>query len=304
MPQPAALLSLKIHTASRLFPIAITCWIQSAASTHFFGPLVIGTRGIMPCFRLAIIGFGLIFRIICAHGESMPERTSSCSIVSNFISMRTTSTITVSGADALTFLQGQLSNDMTKLPLPNPMLAAWCNPKGRVITLMRVNKLGDSFELTVPAELRDDIIRRLTMFRFRSKVEFETDTDTRAVDLRETISNGVPWIGHEQSEKFTPHMLNLDRLNALSFDKGCYTGQEIVARTHYKGESKRRTLLFESDAPLFAGDRISDGQRDIGEILNAADNLLLAVVPTAKSGDALSVGDVKLTQRPLPYPLA
>ena len=139
---------------------------------------------------------------------------------------------------------------------------------------MRVNKLGDSFELTVPAELRDDIIRRLTMFRFRSKVEFETDTDTRAVDLRETISNGVPWIGHEQSEKFTPHMLNLDRLNALSFDKGCYTGQEIVARTHYKGESKRRTLLFESDAPLVAGDRISDGQRDIGEILNAADNLL------------------------------
>ncbi|HNP65659.1 MAG TPA: hypothetical protein PKH39_17135, partial [Woeseiaceae bacterium] len=170
--------------------------------------------------------------------------------------MSITSTIAVSGADALTFLQGQLSNDMTKLPLPKPMLAAWCNPKGRVITLMSVDKQGDRFVLTVPAELRDDIVRRLTMFRFRAKVEFEPGSNTQTVDLREMIASGIPWIGAAQSEKFTPHMLNLDRLNALSFDKGCYTGQEIVARTHYKGESKRRTLAFESEAPLAAGERI------------------------------------------------
>lgn len=234
----------------------------------------------------------------------MPEQTSSCSIASNNINMSTTSTITVSGADALTFLQGQLSNDMTKLPQPEPMLAAWCNPKGRVITLMRVEKPGDSFVLTVPTELRDEIVRRLTMFRFRAKVEFVPGVETQTVDLRETIASGVPWIGAAQSEKFTPHMLNLDRLNALSFDKGCYTGQEIVARTHYKGASKRRTLAFESEAPLAVGERISDGQRDVGDVLNAAGNLLLAVVPTAKSGDALSVGGVNLTQRPLPYPLS
>ncbi len=215
-----------------------------------------------------------------------------------------TTTITVSGADALTFLQGQLSNDMTKLPLPKPMLAAWCNPKGRVITLMRVDKQDDNIVLTVPAELKDDLIRRLTMFRFRSKVELDPGTGTQTVDLRESIAGGIPWIGADQSEKFTPHMLNLDRLNALSFDKGCYTGQEIVARTHYKGESKRRTLAFDSEAPVAAGDRVSDGQRDVGEVLNAADKLLLAVIPIAKSGDALSVGDVKLTPRPLPYPLS
>ena len=53
------------------------------------------------------------------------------------------------------------------------------------------------------------------------------------------IQAGIPWLYKQTSEEFVPQMLNLDKLNAISFDKGCYTGQEIVARTHYLGKNKR-----------------------------------------------------------------
>ena len=53
------------------------------------------------------------------------------------------------------------------------------------------------------------------------------------------IQARIPWLFTQTSEEFVPQMLNLDKLNAISFDKGCYTGQEIVARTHYLGKNKR-----------------------------------------------------------------
>jgi len=53
------------------------------------------------------------------------------------------------------------------------------------------------------------------------------------------IQAGIPWLFKETSESFVPQMLNLDKLGAISFEKGCYTGQEIVARTHYLGKNKR-----------------------------------------------------------------
>jgi len=87
--------------------------------------------------------------------------------------MHTISTITVSGADAFEFLQGQLTNDLRRLDAEETLLAAWCNPKGRVICLMTVAKTLDGYSLAIPTDLSDDIIKRLTMFRFRSKVEFE-----------------------------------------------------------------------------------------------------------------------------------
>lgn len=64
------------------------------------------------------------------------------------------------------------------------------------------------------------------------------------------IISGVPWLNTETSEEFIPQMLNLDKLGGISFNKGCYTGQEIVARTHYLGKSKREMFLAECQIPL------------------------------------------------------
>lgn len=59
------------------------------------------------------------------------------------------------------------------------------------------------------------------------------------------LSAGIPWFGATASEQYIPQMLNIDKLGGISFDKGCYTGQEIVARTHYLGKAKRELVLAE-----------------------------------------------------------
>ena len=212
-----------------------------------------------------------------------------------------TSTITVTGPDAFEFLQGQLTNDLKRLESEAEILAAWCNPKGRVIWLGTVWPLGSGFGLSALPEMAETIVQRLTIFRFRSKVEFTIDDEGATVDPADLIRGGYPCIGPEQSEQFTPHMLNLDLLDGISFDKGCYTGQEIVARTHYKGATKRRTLRFESDVPVSAGDKVSLDGRDIGEVLNASGNDLLAVVPINRVDGPLSVRGSRLTLVSLPY---
>jgi len=75
------------------------------------------------------------------------------------------------------------------------------------------------------------------------------------------IRDGIPTIYPETSATFLPHELNLDKLNAISFDKGCYTGQEIIARMHYRGKLKNRMHITEisSSSPLQPGTEIDGG---------------------------------------------
>lgn len=217
-------------------------------------------------------------------------------------------TICVSGEDAAGFLQNQLTADLRQLEPGQRLLSAWCNPKGRVICLFRVTRTADGFALALPAGLAETVVARLTMFRFRAKVDFEVREaepaelgvdgdvdDWRLANLRA----GIPDIREQQSEQFTAHMLNLDLSGAVSLDKGCYPGQEIIARTHYRGASKRRLARFDSDAPLTAGDKLQHGDRTVGEVVNAIGNELLAVVPVELADTGLSAGSVTLTPRPM-----
>jgi len=209
--------------------------------------------------------------------------------------------INVTGPDAFEFLQGQLSNDLRRLEAEAEILAAWCNPKGRVIWFGTVGAIENGFALSAPADTAADIVKRLTLYRFRSKVDFEIVDKGNTVDPRLLVRRGHAFIGTGQVEQFTAHMLNLDLIDAVSFDKGCYTGQEIVARTHFKGATKRRTLRFESKTPVNEGDKVSDRERDVGEVLNVSGTDLLAVVPIDKASDALNVNGVSLTPVSLPY---
>ncbi len=224
--------------------------------------------------------------------------------------------IVVRGVDAFSFLQGQLSNDLGRLDQEAQLLAAWCNPQGRVICLPRVGRDRDGYRLALPAELADRVTERLLRFRFRAKVTFEIDaaphwllsTDAgTAFDLddwqRMNLERGIPEIGTAQSEKFTPHMLNLDRLDALSLDKGCYTGQEVVARTHYRGATKRRMLRFVSEVEVASGDELTAGGRKAGEVVNAIGKELLAVVSLEVAATPLTIGGAPLSPASLPYRL-
>ncbi len=212
--------------------------------------------------------------------------------------MNTLSTIAVTGPDAFEFLQGQLTNDLGRLGTEEEILAAWCNPKGRVIWFGTVWRIDDGYALSAPAETAGEIVKRLTFFRFRSKVEFEIRDDGATVDPAFLVEKGYAFIGPEQVEQYTPHMLNLDLLGAISLDKGCYTGQEIVARTHYRGASKRRLFRFTADGQASAGDKVMQGDRAVGDVVNVAGNGLLAVVPTDKSSEPLTAGGAGLSLVP------
>ena len=231
----------------------------------------------------------------------MPEAQHPRSTLNAIRNMLKLFTINVTGDDALEFLQGQLTNDLARLDSEAEILSAWCSPKGRVLWFGTVRRTDDGYLLSAPAETADDIVKRLTIFRFRAKVEFEVRDDGQTVDPAILVENGYPFIGTAQMEEFTPHMLNLDLLDAISLDKGCYTGQEIVARTHYKGATKRRAVRFESDAPTSVGAKVQSGDRNIGEVLNTAGTRLLAVVPVARVNEELSVDDVALRYVALPY---
>ncbi|MGI9225676.1 MAG: YgfZ/GcvT domain-containing protein [Woeseiaceae bacterium] len=261
----------------------------------------------------------LVVRVGSAHGRSMPDNFGTCmsrveiTTKGDKVSLMADipySTILVSGADAFDFLQAQLSNDLRLLDDDDRLLSAWCNPKGRVICLMTVLRNDSDFALVLPSELADGVLSRLTMMRFRAKAEFDLSAATAAdlgieddVDawLLKNLRAGRAEIWKAQSEAFTPHMLNLDLLGAVNFDKGCYPGQEIVARTHYRGASRRRTHRFTSAEPVTPGDKVSDGERDIGEVLNAIGTDLLAVIPTDAADLSLSVDGVTLRHNPLEY---
>jgi len=221
------------------------------------------------------------------------------------------SAIRVSGDDAFGFLQAQLSNDLRLLDGQQRLVAAWCNPKGRVICIVTVVRDGADYLLILPAELAEDVLRRLTMFRFRAKIVFDIEPATAeqlgidggVADWQlEKLRAGQAEIYRAQSEEYTPHMLNLDLLGVVSFDKGCYPGQEIVARTHYRGATKRRLYRFESAAAVAPGAKVSDGDRDIGEVVNSIGRELLAVVPTDSADTPLFVNNGALARRPSPLP--
>ncbi|HCA68340.1 MAG TPA: folate-binding protein YgfZ, partial [Gammaproteobacteria bacterium] len=190
----------------------------------------------------------------------------------------------LSGSDTQTFLQGQLSNDIDGLEEGEVQLNAYCQHQGKIIALLWVMKRDDDFYLSFPSDLAEIITKRLTMFKMMSAVEI-TDVsneliqlgvidegfdnafklnDQQSVALVENvdgveldnesewalacIANSVAEVELKTSEKFVPQLLNLD-INevGVNFSKGCYPGQEVVARLHYLGKSKRRMRQFECE---------------------------------------------------------
>jgi folate-binding protein YgfZ len=131
-----------------------------------------------------------------------------------------------------------------------------------------------------------------------------------------TVRTGVPVITPPTQDQFIPQMLNLDALDGINFRKGCYTGQEIVARTQYLGRLKERLVLAHVDGPPpRAGERIfatAFGDQPCGTVVNAAfapgtgADLLAVVQNAAVAGGGLRLGatdGANASLLPLPYAL-
>jgi folate-binding protein YgfZ len=130
---------------------------------------------------------------------------------------------------------------------------------------------------------------------------------------RADIAAGVPQVYPETHELFVAQMLNIDLLGGISFDKGCYTGQEIIARTHYRGTIKRRMLRFTANCAVPApGTRVLHAGSHCGEVVDACvaepesghSCELLAVVSLDRALEPLTldgIADSDLTRVSLPY---
>lgn len=126
-----------------------------------------------------------------------------------------------------------------------------------------------------------------------------------AADLR----HGVPRLPPSQSEHWTPQQLSLERLKAFSVKKGCYPGQEIVARTHFLGKAKRGLMLISAEAPIEVGGELKADDAVLGSVISASADgarwIGLAVVPIERDASAsLTVHGSPVTDAPLAEGLA
>lgn len=185
------------------------------------------------------------------------------------------------GTEAGDFLQTQLSADISVLKTSDAGFACYCSPRGQVIGLLLVCRREDDFVVVGSSELLPGILKRLKMFVMRAKVEFSLEPELQVygslsvpqeaaaewyqpanLGLYYRISEGglgaapqhfkaeelrrrVAWLAGSTSEKFIPQMLGYDQIGAVSFSKGCYPGQEIVARARYLGKVKRKPAVIE-----------------------------------------------------------
>jgi tRNA-modifying protein YgfZ len=201
--------------------------------------------------------------------------------------------IRVQGSDAASFLNAQLTRRVDNLAEGEIGLAAWCNAKGRVLALFRVTRLSDSFALGLPASMLPLTLPRLRLFVLRAKVQLEEsnnsnrpEDDGRLADILADILAGIPQVYPETRELFLPQMLDLERLGGIDFKKGCYPGQEIVARTQYLGKLKRQLYRFSmtGDAEPKPGSNVVTAEDHSGTVVDAARDdqgswQLLAVIP-------------------------
>jgi folate-binding protein YgfZ len=212
-----------------------------------------------------------------------------------FVHLNNRALLRVSGSDAETFLQGQLSNDIAKLDLLSVQLNAYCQHQGKILALFWVMRHEDSFFLSFPSDLLEVIKTRLQMFIIISDVVIEDvtkehiqigsidESNQEALVINDKLSliitdkkdinqfnmepiehwdmacvdSSLPEIFSITSEKLVPQMLNLDIDEfGVNFSKGCYPGQEVVARLHYLGSAKRRLFAFESSSEVNIGDSL------------------------------------------------
>ncbi len=201
----------------------------------------------------------------------------------------------LSGTDAENFLQAQLSNDITKLDENRVQLSAYCQHQGKILALFWVMRNGNDFLLSFPSDLVESLMPRLKMFVLMSdvviddisneytqighidsaidgayfinprlSVEVIKSDDANIIDLppmdgwvKACIETALPEVALATTELLVPQMLNLDIDEiGVNFSKGCYPGQEVVARLHYLGKAKRRLFAFKSATLLAIGDSL------------------------------------------------
>jgi tRNA-modifying protein YgfZ len=249
--------------------------------------------------------------------------------------------VRASGPDALDYLQSMVSNDVAAVAPGGGTYALLLTPKARVIADLEVFRTGDDLVLACPPETADDVLGTLLRARFRKKVALEpaeyalvwgdgagaalaeletpagpqrllpsvpeTGSESAAAWELARIEAGVPRFGHEFDGGSMPAEAGLEA-RAISFTKGCYPGQEPVARLHYRGHANRgvRGVRF-AGPPAAPGAPVTVGAAQVGRVTSAIESprfgpiglaVLRREVAEGADGDA---GGTPLTIVALPF---
>ncbi len=269
--------------------------------------------------------------------------------------------LAVSGPDTRTFLQGLVSNDVQRVSPARAVYAALLTAQGRYLHDFFIAEIAGALCLDCEAARRDDLLRRLKMYKLRSKVTLEDATQrfavaampgvealaplnlaaepgaaketaggtvfadprlaamgARAILPRESISLTLSGAG------FSPGILSdyealrltlglpdgsrdlvvekslllengFDELNGVDWKKGCYVGQELTARTKYRGLVKKRLLPVRIDGPLPApGTEVKAGGDEAGEMRSGTGGLGLALLRLEQIDKELTAGAAKV----------
>jgi folate-binding protein YgfZ len=248
--------------------------------------------------------------------------------------------VRASGPDAVSYLQSMVSNDVEAVAPGGGTYALLLTPKARVIADLEVFRTGDELVLACPPEAVDDVLGTLLRARFRKKVALEpaeyvlvwgeaadalAELDTPAGRQRllaeppangsasaqewelARIEAGVPRFGREFDGDSMPAEAGLEQ-RAVSFTKGCYPGQEPVARLHYRGHANRGVRGVRFDGGLAApGTPVTVDGAAVGRVTSAIESprfgpiglaLLRREVADGAKGEA---GGSGLTVVPLPF---
>jgi folate-binding protein YgfZ len=221
------------------------------------------------------------------------------SFTSPAVARRQRAFIRVAGPDAGDYLQRMVSNDVEALDEGAACDALLLTAKARVIAPLRVlRRSADDFLLSTEPELGDGVRTQLLRTRFAAKVEIESEEHESWLVLggeevlderppgeevsddeleRWRIESGIPRWGREIDERILPAEAGLDETH-VSFTKGCYPGQEPIARQRYRGKVNRKLRVLDVEGEAAEGDELVLEGKTVGRITSALDGVALGYV--------------------------
>ncbi|PJE35186.1 folate-binding protein YgfZ [Pseudooceanicola lipolyticus] len=241
--------------------------------------------------------------------------------------MATRRILRLTGTETDDFLQNLVTNDIGGLQR-GLVYAALLTPQGKYIADFFLKRDGDSILLDVAAPLADDLVRRLTMYKLRAKVEIaETglhlhrgtgpapadalpdprhpDMGWRAYRTEPESDDGSNWdairVAHcipESGIELTPDTFVLEAgfeaLNGVDFRKGCYVGQEVTARMKHKTELRKGLRRVEIDGPTAPGDEILSDGKAAGTVFTRSGNRAIAYLRLDRAQGEMTAGEATL----------
>ena len=214
-------------------------------------------------------------------------------------------TIRVEGPDAATYLQGQISQDVDAIGVGETAWSLVLQPNGKLASWFRIHRVAEQeFLLDTDEGHGSGLVARLERFKLRTDATIDvSDTQLPAPvtwpgapdpsDERQRILAGMPRMGAELTDETIPGEGGQQLIDlSVSFTKGCYTGQELVARIDSRGGNVPRPIrVIQADGELAVGDEVRVDGDVVGVITSAIGDVALApLMRRVEVGDSVEVG--------------